>query len=130
MAKTQSIDSILNSLDTAFLELTLSVKSVFDAFPSIASHVKWNSIAYYFTGEMAEFNPKEYKRDLVVFHLRKNHVLLVFPTGQRIGKEHSILEGDYTDGRRMITFKTIQELEEKKEELQAVIRHWIETVND
>jgi hypothetical protein len=47
----------------------------------IGEEVKWNAPTFY-TGEMKPFNPKEYKRHLVVFNLyRKDCIRLVFPSG-------------------------------------------------
>jgi len=36
----------------------------------IAEHIKWNSPAFFFSGEMKPFDPKEYKRDILVMNLR------------------------------------------------------------
>ena len=93
---------------------------------SIAEQIKWNSPAFFYTGEMEAFNAKEYKRDLAVFHLRKkDQVLIVFPTGAMIPDTTGILEGDYTDGRRMITIHSAADFEQKKDRLQDVTREWI-----
>lgn len=51
---------------------------------------------------MKPFDPKEYKRDIVVMNLHKGKILLVFPTGARINDGTGILEGKYTDGRRVV----------------------------
>ena len=96
---------------------------------SISEHIKWNAPAYYYNGEIAAFNAKEYKRDIVVYNTRKDdYILLVFPTGSVIDNTSGILEGDYTDGRRMITIKSIEDFTIKKEALQAVIKQWLEKV--
>ena len=31
--------------------------------PEIGERIKWNNPSFYYTGEMVEFDPKEYKRD-------------------------------------------------------------------
>ena len=74
------------------------------------------------------YNPKEYKRDLVVVNARKDVALLVFPTGARIKDKSGILEGNYTDGRRMITFKNLAEVKAKTKDLKQVIKLWLEGV--
>lgn len=98
--------------------------------PEIGEHIKWNSPAFYYTGEMPPFDPKEYKRDIIVFHLRKkDQVLLVFPTGAKINDTIGVLEGKYTDGRKTVTIKSIEDFEAKKDSLQQVIKQWLALVD-
>lgn len=91
----------------------------------IAEHIKWNSPAFYYTGEMKSFDPKEYKRDILVMNLRKNKIMCVLPTGMSIKKHTEILEGDFTDGRRMIYFNNLEDIREKRELLQNTIKEWL-----
>ena len=95
----------------------------------IAEHIKWNSPSFYYNADMAAFDAKEYKRDLVVYNIRReDSVLLIFPTGAVIDDPAGILEGNYADGRRMVTVKGIEDLNAKKETLQAVIKNWISKI--
>lgn len=95
----------------------------------IGEHIKWNAPAFYFKGTMASFDAKEYKRDIVVFNLRKEaYILLIFPTGATINDTNGLLEGNYTDGRRMVTITGIADLDTKKEALQTVIKQWLSLV--
>lgn len=95
----------------------------------IGEHIKWNSPAFYYTGDMKDFDAKEYKRDLVVANLsQKNHVLLVFPTGASINDTSGLLEGDYKDGRRMVKIHDLQELKAKEKGLKKVIKEWIKLI--
>ena len=59
----------------------------------IGEHIKWNSPAFYFSGEMKPFDPKEYKRDILVMNLRNEKIMCVLPTGMKIEKNTEILEG-------------------------------------
>lgn len=96
---------------------------------TISEHIKWNAPAFYYNAEMAAFDSKEYKRDIVVFNVRKNdYILLIFPTGNVINNTTGLLEGDYEDGRRMATLESIADLNTKKEALQTVIRQWLDKV--
>lgn len=107
----------------ALRELILSTDS------DIAEHIKWNSPAFYYNGNMADFDAKEYKRDLVVYNIRKeDSILLIFPTGTVIDDPAGILEGNYADGRRMVTLKSIYDLNTKQEALQAVIKDWLSKI--
>lgn len=97
---------------------------ILDAGPCIGEQLKWNAPAFFYTGEMQDFDPKTYKRDIVVMNLRqKGHLLLIFPTGSVL--QHALLEGDYTDGRRMLKIKDEADLAGKKEALQEILRAWI-----
>lgn len=99
------------------------------AHPEIAEQIKWNSPAFYYTGEMKPFDPKEYKRDIIVMNLNRGKLLLVLPTGQRLNDSSGLLEGKYTDGRRLITFKDLTDIKAKETALLGIIQQWIETVD-
>ncbi|MCW4468799.1 DUF1801 domain-containing protein [Flavobacterium sp. MFBS3-15] len=97
--------------------------------PVISEHIKWNSPAFYYNGEMAPFDPKEYKRDIVVYNVRKpGEILLIFPTGDKLHDTTGILEGKFTDGRRMITITGMEDLSTKKENLHALIKQWLQLI--
>jgi len=96
---------------------------------AIAEHIKWNAPAFYYNAEMAAFDAKEYKRDIVVYNIRKNdYILLIFPTGNVINDTKGLLDGDYEDGRRMVTIKNMEDLNTKKEALKEVIQQWLDKV--
>lgn len=99
------------------------------AHTAIAEHIKWNAPAFYYDAEMAAFDAKEYKRDIVVYNIRKNdYILLIFPTGNVINDTTGLLDGDYEDGRRMVTIKNMEDLNTKKEALKVVIKKWLDKV--
>jgi hypothetical protein len=83
---------------------------------------------FFYMGEMKPFNPREYKRDIIVMNMRKGVALLVFPTGATIPDTTGLLEGNYTDGRRMVTFRNIDDVKVKSGALQTVIKKWLELV--
>lgn len=95
----------------------------------VGEHIKWNSPAFYYTGPMEAFDPKEYRRDLVVLNLhRKDAVLLVFPTGALINDSTGLLQGTYPDGRKTVRFTTLDEVRRQEENLRWVINTWLEEV--
>jgi len=95
----------------------------------IAEHIKWNSPAFYFTGNMKPFDPREYKRDILVMNLRNDKILCVLPTGMKIAKNTEILEGNYTDGRRVINFKNLNDIKAKEHKLKSAITEWLELID-
>jgi Domain of unknown function (DU1801) len=94
----------------------------------IDEQIKWNSPSFFYSGEMKPFDSKEYKRDLAVINSRKE-IMLVFPTGASVNDTTGILEGTYSDGRRLVYFKDLEDVKLKKESLQQVIKAWIDLVD-
>lgn len=117
-------------LDHPLADVVQALRNVIlSADPEVGEQIKWNSPAYYYTGEMKPFDPKEYKRDIVVFHLRKpDSVLLIFPTGAQIDDPTGLLEGKFTDGRKTASFKSVEEVDTKAGHLRTVIRQWLALV--
>jgi hypothetical protein len=92
----------------------------------IGEEIKWNAPTFFFTGEMKPFNPKEYKRYIVVFNLyKKDCIRLVFPSGAKINDASGLLEGDYADGRRLAIFYNIGDVESKGKALRRAIERWL-----
>ena len=94
----------------------------------VGEHIKWNNPSFYYTGEMKVFDPKEYKREIIVFNLFKGRIMLVFPSGAKINDTTGFLEGDYKDGRRLHIFKDIEDVKSKAAILQGIIRQWLTLV--
>lgn len=92
---------------------------------NIGEHIKWNSPAFYYSGKMKEFDPKEYKRDILVMNLRKDKIMCVLPTGMNIKNNDQLLEGDYTDGRRIINFKDLEDIKQKETIFKETIKEWL-----
>lgn len=97
--------------------------------PEIGERIKWNNPSFYYTGEMRPFDPKEYKREIIVMNLHKNRIMLVFPSGAKVNDTSGLLEGDYKDGRRLVTFKDIEDVNAKAETLQNIIIKWLSLVD-
>jgi len=95
----------------------------------IGERIKWNSPSFYYTGEMEEFDPKEYKRDLIVMNLYKDRIMLVFPSGAKVNDRSGLLEGNYKDGRRTTVFKDLNDVKEKQKAFQKVIKEWLGSVD-
>ena len=97
--------------------------------PLISEQVKWNSPSFFYTGELKSTNAKEYPRDIVVLNLNRGHVLMIFPSGAKIQNHEDFLEGDYKDGRRMLTIKDCNSLIEEQEKLVSAIKQWITQID-
>ena len=95
----------------------------------IGERIKWNNPSFYYTGEMKPFDPKEYKREIVVMNLYKERIMLVFPSGAKVKDDSGLLEGDYKDGRRITIFSDMKDVKSKEKALQKVIKEWIKSVD-
>jgi hypothetical protein len=91
--------------------------------PEIGEEIKWNAPTFFYTGEMRPFNPKEYKRYLVVFNIFKTDCIrLVFWGGAKVNDTSGFLEGDYADGRRLALFYNMDDVKAKEKTLQEVVK--------
>ena len=97
-------------------------QSILAASPSVGEEIKWNAPSFFYTGAMQAFNPKEYKRHLVVFNLhKKDCIQLVFLGVAKVGDTSGLLTGDYKDGRRLALFHDVEDVGAKKLALQRII---------
>lgn len=135
MAKSKDINTpelvtaFIKTLEPGLAEVVQAVREVIlGVDPSIGEQIKWNSPSFFYSGEMKAFDPKEYKRDLVVVNVHRGRALLVFPTGATIKDKSGVLEGDYKDGRRMVNIIDLKDLADKKQSLQLVIREWLKRI--
>jgi hypothetical protein len=98
--------------------------------PEIGEEIKWNAPTFFYSGEMQPFNPKEFKRVLVVFNLFKQDCIrLVFWGGGKVSDPSGFLEGDYADGRRLASFYDIDDVKQKEMRLQDVIRQQLRLID-
>ena len=126
----ESVTKHIQKLDPALRNTVETIRQVIlQTDKQIGERIKWNNPSYFYMGKMKPFNPKEYKREIVVFNLFKNRLMLVFPSGAKINDTSGLLEGDYKDGRRLITFKDLADVKAKQKALQAIIKKWLKLVD-
>ncbi|WP_316771993.1 DUF1801 domain-containing protein [Pedobacter frigiditerrae] len=125
LSDSQQVDELISKLDAELKTTVQTIRELILAIDEeIAEQVKWNSPSFYFTGEMKAFDPKEYKRDIVVCNIHRGKILLVFPTGAKV---KSLLKGnDYPDGRKIIA---VEDLTAITIELQQLIKDWVAMVD-
>jgi hypothetical protein len=117
----QNLDAPVAGIVEAIRQIILSTD------PEIGEEIKWNAPSFLYTGEMKPFNPKEYKRHIIVMNLHKR-ILLVFPSGAKVNDTSGLLEGDYADGRRLIYIKSMDDLKSKEAGIRKVIKDWLALV--
>lgn len=125
----QSVTQFIETLAPAIAEPVEAIRRIImSASPLIGERIKWNHPSFFYMGNILQFNPKEYKREIAVFNLYKGRILLVLPSGAKLHNTSGLLEGDYTDGRRTITFKNLEDVAIKKMHLQALIKEWLSLI--
>lgn len=103
---------------------------ILGAHPDIGEEIKWNAPTFFYTGPMKPFDPKEYRRYLVVSNLfRKDCVRLVFWRGAKVQDPAGLLEGNYADGRRLALFHGMDEVKSRGKALRAIVRQQLNVMD-
>ena len=125
------VDAYMVKLDYSLKNVVQAVRElILSTDPEIGEEVKWNAPTFFYTGEMRPFNPKEYKRYMIVFNLyQKDCLRLVFPGGARVNDTSGLLEGSYADGRRLAMFCSMDDVHAKKDAMHKVIKEWLRTLD-
>lgn len=126
--KDSKIDEYVSNLASNEQELVNYLRPlVLDIDSEIHEQIKWNSVSFFYAGEMKTFDAKEYKRDLLVLNLHRGKFLFVFPTGSKI--DDSVLKGKiYPDGRKIVPIENLDNLKKLESSLKAGILDWINQI--
>lgn len=126
----EQLDAFLRTLKHPLKNVVEELRAIIlGADCAIGEEIKWNAPSFFYSGTMQAFDPKEYKRHVVVFNLfKKDCVRLIFPSGARIADNSGLLSGDYADGRRLASFSGIDEVRSQKAALERVIRKWLKNL--
>lgn len=114
MSKTKKVDEFLAAKKhplTKEIELIRAI--ILETDPKIEETIKWSAPTFMYKGNIASF-----------FMNAKKAVSLMFHKGATIKDKYNLLEGDGKEGR-VARFKNIEDIENKKEALQSLIREWI-----
>jgi hypothetical protein len=126
----QQVIQHIQKLDASIRDIVETLRQIIlNASDKISERIKWNNPSFYYSGEMQPFDPKEYKREIAVFNLHKNRIMLVFPSGAKVNDTTGLLTGDYADGRRIVVFKDMEDVKAKESALQTAIKDWLRLVD-
>ncbi len=126
------VNTWMDALDHPLKPVPQALRTIIlAADAAVGEHIKWNHPAFFYTGEMKAFDPKEYKRHLIVFNLRSKDggVLLVFPHGAVADDPTGLLTGDYADGRRLARFHTLAEVNAAKIPLTNIVKSLLRQID-
>lgn len=122
----EQVTEHIQKLDPELGKVIESIRQIIlSTYKEIAEQIKWNNPSFYYTGEMKSFDPKEYKRDIIVMNLHKGRIMLVFPSGAKVNDTTGFLEGDYKDGRRTVVFRDLDDVKLKEQSLKNVVKEWL-----
>jgi len=126
----EKVDAYMRGLKHPLAEVVAALRRIIlDVDREIGEEVKWNAPTFFYAGEMAPSDPKEYRRYIVVFNLyQKDCIRLIFPKGARVNDKSGFLVGDYADGRRLAMFSSMDEVKSKQVSLEKVIQKWLDTL--
>ena len=125
----EAVDAHINALEAPVAEVVNAIRqTILNCNNEIDERIKWNNPSFYYTGEMQAFDPKEYKREIAVFNLFKNRIMLVFPSGARITDDSGLLEGQFKDDRKTIVFIDLADFKKKEKHLVNIIQKWMDTI--
>jgi hypothetical protein len=127
-SNTEQVTEYIQKLDGPVVEIVETIRQiVLSTNPEIGEEIKWNAPSFLYTGDMNPFNPKEYKRYIIVMNLHKR-ILLVFPSGAKVNDTSGLLTGDYADGRRLVYIQDMDDLKSKEAGIRRVILDWLALV--
>ncbi len=130
LSDTDQVTQHIKKLEPAVGKIIEAIrKIILSTDKEISEHIKWNNPSFYYKGEMKPFDPKEYKRDLIVMNLHKGRIMLVFPSGAKVKDTTGFLTGDFKDGRRIVIFTDMKDVKAKEKTLQKVIKDWLKLVD-
>ncbi len=124
ISEPEKVEEYLSKLEHPLMDLVLYTrKYILSIDKNIGEGIYWNAPTFYFTGKMKPFNPKDYKRYLAGFNFYKqNAIRLVLLRGADATDPSGILEGDYKDGRRILSFSSISDFKSKEGEFKKIIK--------
>jgi len=128
--ETEKVDAYMASFEHPLKDVLAELRSIIlGADKGIGEEIKWNAPTFFYTGPMRLSDPKLFERYMIVSNVHpKDHIMLVFPSGDRVDDGSGLLEGDYADGRRLLRIHSLEEAREKRALLEQLIKKWLETV--
>lgn len=114
----KKVDEFLSGLTHPLKEEMYAIrKIIMESDAAITEDVKWGGPSFYYKGDIATFSPRV-----------KDQAVLVFHQGEMLSAR-KVLE-PAPKGKAYAKFSSIAEIEAKSEDLRAVIKEWIQFMNE
>jgi hypothetical protein len=130
-SQTEVVDAYMKKLKHPLKNAAQLIREIIlEADKNIGEEIAWNAPAFYYTGKMKPFAPTEYKRFIAGLNFFKKDCLrLIFLKGVLANDKSGLLQGDYTDGRRLAFFSNIDDIKERKKHLQKAVKEIIRKID-
>jgi len=131
ISQPEKVDDFISKLQHPMTDVVQYLRTlILSTHKTIGEGIFWNAPTFYFTGKMKPFDPKTYKRYLVGFNFYKQDTIrLIFLRGADATDKTGLLEGDYKDGRRIISYKSLAHVKETEEELKKIIKQLLKQID-
>lgn len=131
VSEPEKVDAYMKGLKHPMLDVLSYLRTfILAADKTVGEGIYWNVPTFYYTGKMEVFNPKDYKRYIVGFNFYKQDTIrLIFLRGADVSDPNGILEGDYKDGRRIVSLKSMEDVKSKEADLKKIIKQLIKLMN-
>jgi hypothetical protein len=128
---TVAVDVYMAALDHPMKTVAAALRQIIlSAHRNVGEEIYWKAPCFFYTGKMEPFAPKEYRRVIIVFNFfRKDCIRLIFLTGARLDNSAGLLTGDYTDGRRLALFHSMEEVNTHGKTLKKLVKEWVRTLD-
>jgi hypothetical protein len=125
------VDEFMRKLKHPLFDLVQYLRTfILSIDKTIGEGIYWNAPTFYYTGKMKDFDPKEYKRYIVGLNFyRQDTIRLIFLRGADATDPAGLLEGDYKDGRRIASLKSIDDLKSKQNDLKKIIKQLLKLID-
>jgi len=122
-SETEAVDDYIKKLKHPLKDLVVELrKFVLSIDKNIGEGIYWNAPTFYYTGKMKPFNPKDYKRYIAGLNFYKQDAIrMIFLRGADAKDPKGILEGDYKDGRRLVSLTGMDDLKAKELGLKNIV---------
>ena len=127
ISEPEVVNEYMKKLRHPLKDLTETIRqSILNTDKSIGEGIYWNAPTFFYTGKTKPFDPKKYMRYIVGFNFYKQDTLrLIFLRGANATDPKEILEGDYADGRRIVSIQSAEDFKRKEPDLRKIIRELI-----
>lgn len=131
ISQPEKVDEFISKLQHPMIDVVQYLRTfILSIDKSIGEGIFWNAPTFYFTGKMKPFDPKEYKRYIAGFNFYKQDAIrLIFLRGADATDKTGLLEGDYKDGRRIISYKNMDEVKKTEVELKKIVKQLLKLMD-
>lgn len=127
ISESEKVDQFLENFEHPLKEIIITLRElIMNSNIQIGEGIYWNAPTFFYTGDMQPFDPKTYKRYLIGFVLNKQNLIrMVLLHGNCVDDKQQILEGKFKDNRKLVVFKNLEDVHQKKDALKEILQELI-----